>query len=50
MLVWMPSMPNSARAVPALRSAAGHDVPRTWTMTLASSESYWGLTTCPGRP
>jgi len=43
-------MLNSARAVRVLRSAAGNDVPRTWVMTLASSESYRGLKTSPGRP
>ncbi len=50
MLVRMPSMPNSASAVLALRSAAGNYEPRTWVMTLASSESYRGLGVSPGRP
>ena len=50
MLVRTPSMPNSPRAVRALRSAVGNDEPRTWAMTLASSESYRGLGASPGRP
>ena len=50
MFVRTPSMPNSARAVRALRTAAGNDDPCTWVMTLASSESYRGLVTSPARP
>ncbi len=50
MFVLTPSMRNSPRAVLALRTAACTDVPCTWATTLASSESYWGLTTSPGSP
>ncbi len=50
MLVATPSTPNSDRAVSALRIAARHEDPCTATITLASSESYCGLTTSPGRP
>ncbi len=50
MFVWTPSMLNSASAVRALRTAARHDDPCTSTMSLANSESYWGLITNPARP
>ena len=39
MLVRVPSMPKSASAVLALRSAAGNSAPRTCVTTFASSES-----------